>query len=176
MSTSFDHITPEQAELVRSSPVFFVASVADDLSKGPDGQGPVNLSPKGGSPLHVIGPNRVAYLDYTGSGNETSRHARTGGGPITLMVMSMGGEDAAILRLYGHATVTPVEESPLAELILSATAGNIELPVRQVMDVVVEGTQTSCGYGVPVFEFVSQRVRSERGRRYKPKAAPRSDA
>ena len=109
MGTSFDHITPGQEELIRRSPVFFVASVAADLSKGPDGQGPVNLSPKGGSPLHLIGPNRVAYLDYTGSGNETSRHAYTGG-PITLMVMSMGAEDAAIVRLFGHATVTPVEE------------------------------------------------------------------
>jgi hypothetical protein len=172
MSTSFGHITAEQAELIRSCPVFYVASAADDLSHGPDGQGPVNLSPKGGSPLHVIGPNRVAYLDYTGSGNETSRHARTGG-PITLMVMSMGGEDAAIVRLYGHATVTTVEDSPLAELVLGATADNIELPVRQVIDVAVEGTQTSCGYGVPVFEFVSQRVRSERGRRYKPEATAR---
>jgi hypothetical protein len=171
MTTSFGQITPEQAELIRSSPVFFVASVAADLSKGPDGQGPVNLSPKGGSPLHVIGPNRVAYLDYTGSGNETSRHADAGG-PITLMVMSMGAEDAGIVRLFGHATVTSVEESPLAELLLGATADNMELPVRQVVDVAIEGTQTSCGYGVPVFEFVSQRVRAERGRRYKPKAAP----
>jgi hypothetical protein len=127
MSTSFDQITPEQAELIHSSPVFFVASAAYDLSQGPDGQGPVNLSPKGGSPLHVIGPNRVAYLDYTGSDNETSRHARMGG-PITLMAMSMGGEDAAIVRLYGHATVTPVEESPLAELALSATADNMRSP------------------------------------------------
>jgi hypothetical protein len=171
MATSFDRITPEQAELIRSSPVFFVASVAGDLSEGPDGRGPVNISPKGGSPLHVIGPNRVAYLDYTGSGNETGRHARAGG-PITLMVMSIGAEDAAIVRLFGHATVIPVEESPLAELLLTATADSIELPVRQVIDVAVEGTQTSCGYGVPVFEFVSQRVRSERGRRYKPKAGP----
>ena len=171
MATSFDHITPEQAELIRSSPVFFVASVADDLSKGPEGQGPVNLSPKGGSPLHVIGRNRVAYLDYTGSGNETSRHA-CAGGPITLMVMSLGAEDAAIVRLFGRAAVNPVQESPLAELLLGATADNIELPIRQVVDVAVEGTQTSCGYGVPVFEFVSQRVRSERGRRFKPKTAP----
>jgi hypothetical protein len=171
MATSFDHITPEQAELIGNSPVFFVASVAGDLSKGPDGQGPVNLSPKGGSPLHVIGPNRVAYLDYTGSGNETSRHARAGGS-ITLMVMSMGTEDAAIVRLFGHATVDPVEDSPLAELLLSTPADDIELPVRQVVDVAVEGTQTSCGYGVPVFEFASQRVRSERGRRYTPKTAP----
>jgi hypothetical protein len=166
MGTSFDRVTEEQADLIRNSPVFFVASVAGDMSAGPDGQGPVNLSPKGGTPLHIISPNRVAYLDYTGSGNETGRHAHSGG-PVTLMVMSMGAEDAAIVRLYGHATVTPAEESPLAELLLGATADNIELPVRQIVDVEVESTQTSCGYGVPVFEFVSQRVRSERGRRYK---------
>jgi hypothetical protein len=166
MGTSFDHITDEQADLIRNSPMFFVASAAEDLSKGPDGQGPVNLSPKGGTPLHIISPNRVAYLDYTGSGNETARHA-TAGGPITLMVMSMGKDDAAIVRLYGYATVTPIEESSLADVLLSAVADDIELPVRQAVDVTIEGTQTSCGYGVPVFEFVSQRVRSERGRRYK---------
>jgi len=169
MGTSFDHITDEQADLIRSSPLFFVASAAGDLSAGPDGQGPVNLSPKGGTRLHIISPNRVAYLDYTGSGNETARHADAGG-PITLMVMSMGAEDAAIVRLFGRANVGPVKESPIAELLLGATADNIELPVRQVVDVAVEGTQTSCGYGVPVFEFVSQRVRSERGRRFKPRA------
>lgn len=164
MATSYDCITEEQAKLIRESRVFFVASAAEDLSRGPAGQGPVNLSPKGGSPLHVIGPNRVAYLDYTGSGNETARHA---GGPMTLMVMSMSAEDAAVVRLYGRATVTPVEESPLRDVVLSAQAEDIELPMRQVIDVAIEGTQTSCGYGVPVFEFAGQRVRARRGRRYK---------
>jgi hypothetical protein len=167
MATRFDGITDEQADLIRSSQVFFVASVAPDLSKGPEGQGPVNLSPKGGTPLHVIDGNRVAYLDYFGSGNESARHAQSGG-PVTVMVMSMSGEDAAIVRLYGHATVGPVEESELADLLHSAPADNIELPARQVVDIAIEGTQTSCGYGVPVFQFVKQRVRSERGRRFKP--------
>jgi hypothetical protein len=166
MGKRYAGITDEQADLIRSAHVFFVASVAEDLSVGPDGQGPVNLSPKGGVPLHVIGPDRVAYLDYAGSGNETGRHA-TGGGPVTLMVMSMDGANAAIVRLYGRATVTPVEESPLAERLLADPAVDIELPVRQVVDVAVSGTQTSCGYGVPVFEFVGQRVRSQRGRRFK---------
>jgi hypothetical protein len=137
------------------------------MNAGPEGQGPVNLSPKGGTPLHVIDSNRVAYLDYTGSGNQTALHAQSGGA-ITLMVMSMGKEDAAIVRLFGRATVTPVEESPLREMLMASPARDIELPVRQVVDVAVEGTQTSCGYGVPVFEYVGQRVRSERGRRYKP--------
>jgi hypothetical protein len=166
MATFYDSITPEQADLIRQSPVFFVASVAPDHSKGPEGQGPINLSPKGGSPLHIIDEHRVAYLDYTGSGNETARHA-VADGPITLMVMSTDGEDAAVVRLFGHATVTPVEESPLRDLLLSEQAEDIELPIRQAIDVQIESTQTSCGYGVPVFEFKSQRVRAERGRRYK---------
>jgi hypothetical protein len=166
MATHFDRITDEQAVLIRDAPVFFVASVSPDLSKGAQGQGPVNLSPKGGSPLHVIDPHRVAYLDYTGSGNETGRHALAGG-PITVMVMSMDGQDAAVVRLFGRATVCPVDTSPLRDLLLGSPAASIELPVRQAVDIAVESTVTSCGYGVPVFEFVSQRVRAKRGRRYK---------
>jgi hypothetical protein len=169
MATHHQCITPEQAELIRLAPMFFVASVAPDASAGPDGQGPVNLSPKGGTPLHVIDDHRVAYLDYAGSGNETARHADAGG-PITVMVMSMGGEDAAVVRLFGHATVMPVEESPLRDVLLHHEAKNLELPIRQAIDITIERTQTSCGYGVPVFEFRSQRVRAERGRRYKAKA------
>ena len=164
MATSHDHITQAQAQLIRESQVFFVASAAPDLSRGPVGQGPVNLSPKGGTPLHIIDDHRVAYLDYTGSGNETARQA---GGPMTLMVMSISRDDAAVVRLYGTATVTPVDESPLRDVLLSAPADDIELPMRQVIDVKIDGTQTSCGYGVPIYDFVAQRTRAERGRCYK---------
>jgi hypothetical protein len=164
MATSHDHITDAQAELIRQSQVFFVASVAPDLSRGPANQGPVNLSPKGGTPLHIIDANRVAYLDYTGSGNETARHA---GGPMTLMVMSTSRTDAAVVRLFGTATVAPLEESPLRDLMLSAPAEDIALPQRQVIDVRIDGTQTSCGYGVPIYDFVAQRTVGDRGRCYK---------
>jgi hypothetical protein len=112
VATAYECITPEQAALITSARVFFVASAGSDLSHGLAGQGPVNLSPKGGTPLHVIDAKRVAYLDYTGSGNETARHSNTGG-PITLMVMSMDGDDAAVVRLYGHARVVPIEQSDL---------------------------------------------------------------
>ena len=164
MATSHDRITDAQAALIRQSQVFFVASAAPDLSRGPANQGPVNLSPKGGTPLHIIDANRVAYLDYTGSGNETARHA---GGPMTLMVMSMSRSDAAVVRLYGTATVTPFEDSPLRDVMLSAPAEDIALPPRQVIDVRIDGTQTSCGYGVPVYDFVAQRTVGERGRCFK---------
>lgn len=166
MGNSFSHITDEQAELIRESPLFFVASAAPDMSAGPSGQGPVNLSPKGATPLHIIDPNHVAYLDYKGSGNETARHAMSDG-PITLMVMSMGNEDAGIVRLYGHAKVVPLAESSLFETLKESPAETLELPMRSVIEITVDSTQTSCGYGVPVLSLVEQRTRLSRGRRYK---------
>ena len=114
MATYYTSITDEQAALIHSAPLFFVASVDPNLTKGPGGVGPVNLSPKGGVRLHILNPTRVAYLDYPGSGNETARHAAANGS-ITIMVCSFGEEDAAIIRLLGKATVTPFAESPLAE-------------------------------------------------------------
>src|SRR3954471_24859276 len=100
MATYYPSITNEQAELIRSADLFFVASADPRLATGPNEVGPVNVSPKGGVPLHILGPNRVAYLDYPGSGNETARHCAAGG-PITVMVVSFEGGDAAIVRLFG---------------------------------------------------------------------------
>ncbi len=166
MATHHDRITPEQQALIKAARVFFVASAAPGLDDGPAGQGPVNLSPKGAAALQVIDERRVAWLDYRGSGNETARHAEAGG-PVTLMVMSMDAEDAAIVRLYGHARSLPLEDSPLAEQLRQAATGELGLPQRQVFEVTVERTQTSCGYGVPVFEYLGERSRAQRGRRFK---------
>ena len=163
---TLDHITEEQAELIRDSRVFFVASADPSMGEGPEGQGAVNLSPKGAADLFVIDRHRVAYFDYRGSGNETARHSAAGG-PITLMVMSMSADDAAIVRLYGRAEAVPLEESVLAERAEELRAGEIPTAERQVIDVRVERTQTSCGYGVPVYEYVGERSRGQRGRRYK---------
>ena len=165
MADYFDCITDKQADLIRQAQVFFVATADPGLAPGMH-VGAVNVSPKGGVPLHVLDDHRVAYLDYTGSGNETARHSMAGG-PITVMVCSFDREDAAVVRLYGHATVTPVAESPLAEQLLAAPAEEIALPQRQAIVVDVESTATSCGYGVPVMTFDAQRTVRERGRRYK---------
>ncbi len=81
------------------------------------------------------------------------------------MVMSMQARDPAIVRLYGHARVEPVEESPLAGRLLEQCHDRKGL--RQVVTIDVEHTQTSCGYGVPVYEYVADRDTSQRGRRFK---------
>ena len=124
----------------------------------------MNLSPKGGVPLVIVDRNHVAYLDFRGSGNETARHARDGG-PITVMICSFEPGDAAIVRLYGRARVTPIAESPLAERLLG---DDIDPRVaRQVVEIDVARTMTSCGYGVPVMSFVRDREATDRGKRYK---------
>jgi hypothetical protein len=165
MATCNTSITDKQAALIRNAPLFFVASVDPNLMKGPGDVGPVNLSPKGGMKLHIINHNRVAYLDYAGSGNETARHALTGG-PITIMLCSFDENDAAIVKLFGKATVTPMAESPLADILTQHSTSELK-ESRQVIEVQIERTITSCGYGVPVMSLVRERRSSDHGRKYK---------
>lgn len=166
MAKWYDHIIDEQADLIKSAPLFFVATADPDPTSRPADTSNVNVSPKGGSSLHILDANHVAYLDYTGSGNETARHS-IAGGPITVMVCSFDEENAAIVRLYGTATVTPLEDSPIADQLLGASAEDIALAARQVVDIIIERTQTSCGYGVPVMTLQRERTVSDRGKRYK---------
>ncbi len=167
MSSFYPKITPEQRALIESCRLFFVASADPHLADGPNGEGPVNVSPKGGVTLHVISAERVAYLDVNGSGNETSRHTAQGG-PVTVMVCSFDG-DAAIVRLYGYARSVPLERSTLAAQLETESRSLMSQP-RQVIEVDVERTMTSCGYGVPIMTAERERERTERGRRFK--AAP----
>ena len=166
MANTHAAITDEQADLIRNAKVFFVASADPTLSDGPDGIGPVNLSPKGGTPLHVLDPSRVAWLDFGGSGNETARHAGLGG-PVTLMICSFDQRDAAIVRLYGRAHAARLGESPLVDRVRDGVGEEPSMRERQVIVVDVERTLTSCGYSIPVLDFVRERGKEDRGRRYK---------
>jgi Pyridoxamine 5'-phosphate oxidase len=69
MAQQFAQIEPAQRDLISRQHMFFVATAAAG--------GRVNLSPKGLDALRVLGPNAVAYLDLTGSGNETAAHCAT---------------------------------------------------------------------------------------------------
>ena len=170
MATYHPSITDEQAALIRNAALFFVASADPHLACGPHDVGPVNVSAKGGVPLHILGPNRVAYLDYRGSGNETARHC-TAGGPITVLVCSFEAENAAAVRLFGKATVKPLAESPLAALLLQHPARELKGAARQVIEIEIDHTMTSCGYGVPVMQPVRDRRVADRGRLYKERTA-----
>jgi hypothetical protein len=76
----------------------------------------VNLSPKGMNTLRVLSAKRVAYLDLTGSGNETSAHILHDG-RLTMMFCSFE-EKPLILRLYGRGEVVRPRDGAWADLIL----------------------------------------------------------
>lgn len=146
MATVHASITPELQAFIEAQPMYFVASAPLAAS------GHVNLSPKGLDSFRVLGPDRVAYLDLTGSGNETAAHLRENG-RITLMFCAFGGPPK-ILRLYGSGrTVHPAD----AEWEALAARFPEHPGIRQVVVADVERVQTSCGFGVPRMQLAGQR-------------------
>lgn len=66
MAKQLPAISEHLRAFIKAQHVYFVGTAA------PDGR--VNVSPKGMDSLRVLGPNRVAWLNVTGSGNETAAH------------------------------------------------------------------------------------------------------
>jgi hypothetical protein len=139
-------ITPELKAFIEAQPLFFVATAP--LS----GEGHVNLSPKGLDCLRVLSPTRVAYLDLTGSGNETAAHLHENG-RITLMFCAFAGPPR-ILRLYGAGEVLLPESAEWAEV---SSAFPTYPGIRQVVRAEITRVQTSCGFAVPLMEYSGQR-------------------
>src|SRR3954470_14526005 len=94
MAKFFPDLSPTQQRFIAAQKIFFVASAPTT--------GRVNLSPKGMDTFRILSPQRVAYLDVTGSGNETAAHLADNG-RLTLMFCAFEGAPL-ILRLYGRGT------------------------------------------------------------------------
>jgi hypothetical protein len=139
-------ITPEIEEFIRAQALFFVATAP--LA----GDGHVNLSPKGLDTFRVLSPTRVAYLDLTGSGNETAAHVCENR-RITLMFCAFAGKPN-ILRLYGRGSLVLPGSSQWLALIEPFTmiAG-----ARQIIVCDVDRVQNSCGLAVPLMQFEAHR-------------------
>ncbi len=141
-------ITSELRDFILRQHLFFVASAP--LSP----EGHVNISPKGLESLCILSPHRVAYLDLVGSGNETSAHLRENG-RITFMFCAFDG-NPNILRLYGNGTTVlpghPEWEMLSQHFMLKDYAG-----ARQIIVADITRVQTSCGFGVPLFEYHGER-------------------
>jgi hypothetical protein len=148
MSEFTDTLTADHIAMLRKQPVFFVATAASE--------GRVNLSPKGYDAFRVLAPDRVAYLDLGGSGNETHAHLvadQPDQGRITIMVNNFDNP-ALILRIYGRGRPVLPQDDDWSALAQHFTI----LPgTRQIFDITVESVQTSCGWGVPKMALVSER-------------------
>ena len=146
MGQRFDEISSDIKLAITEAPIFFVATapLATD--------GHVNLSPKGLDTLRVLGPRTIAYLDLTGSGNETAAHILENG-RLTIMLCSFSGKPR-IIRIYCRGRVVSRQSPEWAEWsshfpVLQGT--------RQIVVGDVDFVQTSCGYAVPEMNLVGER-------------------
>jgi hypothetical protein len=146
MGKVYDAIDERLAGWIRAQRVFFVATAP--LAA----EGHLNCSPRGLESLAVLGPREVAWLDLTGSGVETIAHLRENG-RIVLMLCAFEGPPR-IVRLHGRGAV--VEPADPGFAALRARFGEHE-GVRAVIRVECTRISDSCGYGVPLLDYRSER-------------------
>jgi hypothetical protein len=135
MGKRYDRIDEKLAAWIRRQRVFFVATAPSD-------GGHVNVSPKGPiESFSIVDGTTVEYEDHVGSGAETIAHLRDDG-RICVMFCAFDGPPR-IVRLHGRG-----------ELVPAADVGD---GVRGAIRVHVDRISDSCGYGVPLMEFVGER-------------------
>jgi hypothetical protein len=118
--------------------------------------GHINASPKGmAGTFAVLDTHRVAYLDYYGSGVETIAHLKENG-RIILMFAAFSGRPS-IVRLYGKGRVVLPTDPEFAQL-RSAFDKQRVVAQRAIVVVDLDRVQESCGYAVPLMDFVSDRA------------------
>lgn len=145
MGKKLDQLTPELQAFIEEQHIFFVGTAMKE--------GRVNISPKGMDSFRVLGPNKIVWLNLTGSGNETATHLQESD-RMTIMFCAFEGKPL-ILRLYGQAKVYHARHNEFQEYItlFPKLAGS-----RQIMLMDVDLVQTSCGFAVPFMDYKEERT------------------
>ena len=150
MGRTYDRVTDQLRTFVERQHLFFVATapLAAD--------GHVNVSPKGGDTLRILDDRTLCYLDITGSGVETIAHLRENG-RITIMCCAFEGPPN-ILRLQGRGRPVVPGDDDYDDLLARFAPHS---GVRAVVVVTLDRISTSCGFAVPLYDFVGDRDRLE---------------
>lgn len=146
MGKFHEAIKPPHRDFIERQHIFFVATAP--LSA----EGRINLSPKGLDCFRVLDEHTVGYMDLVSSGNETSAHTLENG-RITFMFCSFEGAPN-ILRLYGKGRAILPGSDDWARY---AGHFNIYPSTRQIILADIDLVQTSCGFGVPLFDYAGER-------------------
>lgn len=144
MGKKLEFITPELKEFIENQKIFFVGTAAET--------GRVNVSPKGTDSFRVIDDNKIIWLNLTGSGNETAAHLLKDN-RMTIMFCAFEGKPL-ILRLYGNAKIYH-RRDPGYEKYIGFFP--INTGARQVIEMMIDLVQTSCGFAVPFMDFKEER-------------------
>lgn len=144
MAQQFSELSDKHIQFIEKQKIFFVGTATE--------AGRVNVSPKGMDSLYVVDNRRVAWLNVTGSNNESSAHVQRCP-RMTLMFCSF--EDKPwVLRLYGSAKVFHRKDPEWKQWIhlFKNYPG-----ARQIFLVTLNLVQTSCGMSVPYYKYIGER-------------------
>lgn len=147
MGKQFQSLETAHRDFIARQKIFFNASAG--------AEGRVNVSPRDAKSLRILDERTAVWLDLTGSGNETAAHLRATG-RLTLMFCAFEGAPM-ILRLYGTGRAIRQGSAEYAELLAGHFAGEEPPGARQMILLAIEMVQTSCGYNVPLFDYVGER-------------------
>jgi hypothetical protein len=147
MGKLYGEIDERLRAFIEAQHLFFVATAPSGAS------GHLNLSPKGLDTLRILGPRQVGYLDHVGSGAETIAHLRENGRIVVMLCAFQGAP--RIVRLHGRGGVLEPQDPGFAELRARFSA---DAPARALIRLDVERISDSCGYGVPLYEYVGERT------------------
>ncbi|NCF18257.1 MAG: pyridoxamine 5'-phosphate oxidase family protein [Haliea sp.] len=144
MAEQFERLEHEHVQFIGRQQLFFVGTAGTE--------GRVNISPKGMDSFRVVAPDRVAWLNLTGSGNETAAHVLENG-RMTILFCSFERQPL-IMRLYGVARASHPRDQRWRELeqLFPDYPGG-----RQVFEMDLDLVQTSCGYAVPHYQYQGER-------------------
>jgi hypothetical protein len=149
MAARFPELSDRLIEFIEAQQLYFVGTAA--------ATGTINVSPKGGDSLRVLSPTRILWLNVTGSGNETAAHLRHTD-RMTMMFCSFTAQPM-ILRCYGKARALHERDSEWPDYI-----GHFppHPSSRQLVLFDIDLVQTSCGFGVPFYEYGGERDNMEK--------------
>lgn len=144
MGQRFKKLNSTLIKFINQQQMFFVGTAGADTR--------VNISPKGMDSFRVLSPERVIWLNITGSGNETAAHVQEVP-RMTVMFCAFEGAPL-ILRIYGIPKVVHKNDPEWHELYQHF---DDFIGARQIFDLKVDLVQGSCGDAVPLYDYLGQR-------------------
>lgn len=144
MGQQYSELSEKHIKFIAAQKLYFVGTATDESK--------VNISPKGMDSFKVLTPQTIAWLNVTGSGNETAAHVQTHP-RMTIMFTAFEGKPV-ILRLYGKAIAVHPNDDEWQTLykLFPPIPG-----ARQIFKLSIDMVQTSCGMGVPFYDYVAER-------------------
>lgn len=146
MSRITNCLNDKDKRFIKSQKMFFVATSPKE--------GKINLSPKGlDDTFKIVNNNTILWLNYFGSGNETAAHLLEDN-RMTIMFCAFEGKPN-ILRLYCTAKAIQEKDNTWEDYL---SHFKVTRAARQIFEVTIANVNNSCGMGVPLYDFVNQRI------------------